>query len=429
MEITALGRPLGSSSTRSCPGECITVMVNRNNGSRLGWPWRMVVDLGDGSDGLGQRAAATDPDVVVLTHDDTDHIGGAAAALATMSKRGLGHPREIWMPADWLYLLTTWATATFLANPPAAADELDERLVHDVVDGDTYAQVALPDLHSFAAHHSYDDRLDDIHSANQQLDEILNAVVDEDTPKDLLAGVVREIQAHRQTTGDPTRGTFSGSAHKVGRRVIQRAQTLVSIVAAARTAGLVRWFSVDTSMHGASPYTTEGIPGAVTLLNAREVRRLPRFATPRPAAALFALARLTVSNQRALVTYIWPEDQAVASARGGAIVWSDSDGAGCDVSSRPSTRTPWQSVSVMTAPHHGSTVRAHTPIWAARTAAGSGRIGVLLSNNRHATTSSYTALPTGLRACTRCPSAPKVRASLRDAVAVSCGLGWHYAEV
>jgi len=60
----------------------------------------VVVDLGTATAGLAERAAAREPAVVVLTHDDNDHIGGFDAFIGAL---GRCRP-QFWLPAYWIFL-------------------------------------------------------------------------------------------------------------------------------------------------------------------------------------------------------------------------------------------------------------------------------------------------------------------------------------
>lgn len=58
-----------------------------------------VVDVGR-KHVLGRWAAGFDPDVLALTHDDKDHIGGVADFMKRLRPR-TGRLQELWVPYEW----------------------------------------------------------------------------------------------------------------------------------------------------------------------------------------------------------------------------------------------------------------------------------------------------------------------------------------
>lgn len=123
------------------------------------WLWenpdefRVVIDMGD-HEPFAQRAAAFEPDVLILTHDDDDHVGSAlsffkyraAQPPAPSTRRSsLARPTvvrklEVWVPYDWLRLGLVASEVQFeatvglgLAGSSAAGDN---RAVGDASDED-----------------------------------------------------------------------------------------------------------------------------------------------------------------------------------------------------------------------------------------------------------------------------------------------------
>ncbi len=133
MLITAYGR---RTDHVAWSGECFGV-TGRWGGDDRGDTrslQRIVVDLGTKADRIGRRAVREDPDVIVLTHDDRDHISGAPAALWSLNPRA---DRQVWLPADWWYLVAAWASA--------ASRPLDFGRRPTTVDPDQLAHVAEGD--------------------------------------------------------------------------------------------------------------------------------------------------------------------------------------------------------------------------------------------------------------------------------------------
>jgi hypothetical protein len=221
-------------------------------------------------------------------------------------------------------------------------------------------------------------------------------------------------------------------AGRVAKDVVKKAGRLIDIVATAAVHGVrVRYFSTDAVRNMQAPWRSEGLPGVATIINAVEVTLLPTTHT-NPALSLYLSLRLTEQNRRSLATFLWdrscPFDcsgigdipiewwDETENLRDpwkpwGVLIWSDGAGESCLVGWSGGIQfdlVPWEHVSLMTAPHHGSKGKAHKRIWQARAEFRDivGRqIPVLLAGGMglQQTTEEYVdETDTQLRSCTRC---------------------------
>ncbi|WP_344211835.1 hypothetical protein [Kribbella sancticallisti] len=408
----------------------------------------MVVDLGHREVDLGLQASSFEPNVLVLTHDDADHVGGATAFFGAYrhlagTHRTAVNPPEVWLPLDWFHVVQALARLTERPNrredemrrsqveaatseagpidedtgalrmllgdaherrnPPASEEPIAQGLFDEV---DQYPEVlGLPEEIVWGVTRWFEHERGDI----RPWDEKFRPTQFRGEARDRISTRVEPvIKAHRKVISAGRQGagkdSWLGSHGAVAQRVAESAERIAGIVLAADEIGCrFRWFDVDLASARRLPcWPSEGRPGLVTILNAIEVEPPPPPPTD-PALALTLAARLSVQNRRALVTYLWPTapspydpwDQT--SGTDGVLIWSDAEGsvAGCE----PTTgMVPWRTVSVMSAPHHASSVSAHEAIWRHRPP----NIKVILSNNKEPDSPYFLSLPTALRDCTHC---------------------------
>lgn len=400
MRVTALA---GTSGV-SYHGECLVTE----------WPdhRRVVVDLGDGTDGVWAAGLSSRTDILVLTHDDDDHIGGAESGLRAVRRGTAGPVKEIWLPADWWFVASALAAAHGVAPAPNA-----DPLTPDDLRSDGPRPRSRPGLH-FA---------EDCEAAHPDaITEWLDHLPDDaDLPAgpdhDIRPGIIEALNEFRRSSGHRHGGSrFRGTAAVVAERLARTAHRLLRIIRLAASVSRIRWFTVDTALP--EPWRREGRPRTATLVNAEEVHISPLSVASPPGCVVEALC-LSVQNRRALVTWLWG---GVRTGDRGVVIWSDSGGAGCT-----RRRVPWSSVAAMTAPHHGSATKDHARIWTWRARHGDDSIGVLLSNNQHSTAPAFNALGPGLGFATHIdrtsgpPPPPCNDAWIRLTVAAHAGNGHH----
>ncbi|MPQ99512.1 hypothetical protein GB931_16635 [Modestobacter sp. I12A-02628] len=391
MKINAYGRTL-----RTWSGECFRIEgawsgVDRGSSRAVG---RVVIDLGNKDDGIGARAVAPGVDVIVLTHDDDDHIGDAPNVLRTL---GVDRNRQVWVPADWWYVVAAWGASTGSPACPegpiaVTAEDIERVARHSPKKTTSVVTRDHPRLPGLERGFCSPDGHIEHHDA---IAAWLTSIED-DLPDDAEDKIAVAVVEHRTRTGRSGGRQFTGTPQEVARRVMRRADIIrATMTAAARTSEL-RFFTVDTYAQTPDPWLTEGIPQAVTLVNAQEVIP-PRACIVDPLAVLTHAVFLSAQNRRALVTFVWPD----LSGANGFLCWSDSGGYNCGLRSRaPTSRTPWDKVGIMSAPHHGSRDKAHNLIWRVRLARRPST-PVLLCNNSQDTRPEYTSLPRRLRAATQ----------------------------
>lgn len=468
LRVTALG----SASTETKPNAGESFLIEGTDTDDCGCclrRFRAVVDVGEAAGGLGAAVAWPAPDVVVLTHSDSDHIGGFDEFADSLGPAS-AEP-EFWLPSDWMILVDAAHDALRAPSPGSApdsraADQLlaanaetaapagwspedppgqDEHHEPENATGEAPPRPALLSLWPGGGDPTEDDAADDPDERTVlkvAVDDVADRVAamlghrrlkgwDGTARKGLVAQIAKTIEKDRTaaaagglpdgtappdnrfpTSGVPgARTPLLGSPDEVAESVVKHAAAIAHVVARASGLGRLRWFSVD---HARArpwpwPWRTEGLPGTLTVVNARQVRTWPRLPASSDTASTLVLAySLTVVNRRALVVYAWSGPlngtQPVRYIGGditptglGALFWSDS--------TSPVRRhgpyagfIPWEHTGLMTAPHHGSKDGAHEHVWQDRPAG----CRVLLSNNTHDVTEQYFQIPPSDRGCDRC---------------------------
>lgn len=414
------------------PGECHLWSASTGYcdcGDPLGYlcghPAKVVVDLGKQSSGAGNRAVDFDPDILVLSHSDDDHIGGFKA----LSNRWPTNLSEIWVPYEWGLLAQAWS-AVLHGAPTREAVVVDPQLLREIGrtqhTGELAGAVVRRDISNKCSELMAEDMTRLLLNLSNTADPA------EDTAR-IKDAVTEAIEKERERNADwpplPKPESAAGVANDV---VSKKAAKLVRVLVISAIRGVtVRYFSTDAVSRASCPWRAEGMPGVATLVNAREVLLAPTRHTS-PGLSLYLAARLTEQNRRALATFLWdrtcpfdcPDTESIPIdwwdstdrlrstwKAWGVLVWSDGAGEACRVGGPGGVEAdlvPWEHISLMTAPHHGSRGRAHEAIWNARASFQRfvGRtIPVLLAGGSAAqkTAASYTAPDqTPVRACTRC---------------------------
>ncbi len=174
------------------------------------WIWaadesrcRVVVDVGCAQE-IGARAAQSRPDVVVLTHDDGDHIGGMWALLVQYAENPQWSRPELWLPVEWHFLVQALATA--METSPAGSQTYPES---SETNGTTGHTVLAPDTieRSRAAHDAAQDigaasvggdtdryRCEELERDNaRELDETIGEIAASPLPADLVEQLSRAL--------------------------------------------------------------------------------------------------------------------------------------------------------------------------------------------------------------------------------------------
>ena len=247
-----------------------------NCGSGLGFirgqAAKVVVDLGKRSSGAGERAAEFNPDILILTHSDDDHIGG----FQSLAKAWPSRLREVWVPYEWGLLAEALAALSGW-EPPQPQQEVqpDQIRALGVTDED---RVGLP------AAVVTDGEGDDEMLGNltdfiwgregDLLQGDVDGVVDSYELESAITAVIeQEREANPSWPPVPT----PEKAKRVSRDVVKKAGAILGILATATSHRTrVRYFSTDAVRYDRpDPWTTEGMPGIATVVNAVEVHRVP----------------------------------------------------------------------------------------------------------------------------------------------------------
>ena len=359
-QLVALG-----AETKKYPGEALLWTAARRHGPRLG---RVAVDLGR-TPGMGRLVAQAAPELLILTHDDADHIGGWRGFAST----GLTALEELWVPYEWGVLVRlladdAWASehsggddafmgAAWISEYPVGA-----RPTAEYVDSSERARGRALDLVNDPA-------------LSRRLGALLKKLGEQDDES-----------------------SWRGTPRQVARRAGARAVRLCEILHDVSRAGVrLRFFSVDHGRGSAAvPWQCRGAHSAATVANAVEVRLAKRVPAGLPQLAL--LLRLTIQNRRALCPVLW-------ACRCGptALVWSDSSG---EWTAEYDVGALLNQIAISTAPHHGSTNAAHDDAWEAlRPLLRRDDTIVVLAGGEHTqpnVRTEYLRLPVARRGCTRC---------------------------
>lgn len=387
---------------------------------------RVVVDLGLRNGGASPKAAAFDPHVVVLTHSDDDHIGGALPLFQELPDDAV--LQEVWVPYEWGLLASSLVLASTSGGQSEELPEFGEDSIVAVATRHP-AQELLPGALPTA---QGEDELELLWLAD--FPEVVDRVRKDKGRRAGIEGqVAKAIEKYRRSDRDWPLAKRVGDEAEVAVEVVRKALAIAEIlVAAAGRGARVRYFSVDAVKDHPPPWLTAGTPGVATIVNAIEVSvSIPRMRDPY--RSMYLLASLTVQNRRALMPFLWdsghggqcrlslsawtwqnrgPDRRAGLSdfcVPWGVLITSDSSGeSACVQDGWAQSLVPWTLVSAMTAPHHGSRVETHEAIWDARAShvdAARWKIPVVLAGGsglKKVPTKKYLDIDRSLRGCTCC---------------------------
>lgn len=323
---------LGALTTGTWPGESWTIerKAGPARGSSHGTPdgFRAVVDLGVNR-ALAVQAAAFRPNVVVLTHSDSDHIGGCEAFYDKF-KAPSGF--ETWVPFDWLRLRRAAGALPADAKTLRGRRDVTEALADALAEDDVFLRTASRET------------ADDGDAA--------------------LAGDRSQVMEHG-TEGRTV--LVRDVAVRLAQALQHHAVRILALLESLAAVGSVRYFDVEGAASAEQPpWRVQGSPGRLSVVNAVEVdcSALPPSASAATAADFVREYRLTIQNERSLMVFAWHGmDGSGAPCCQGALLCGDGvepvDAAGA-------TQVPWEFVGVQTAVHHGSTLAAHNSLWTRR---------------------------------------------------------------
>lgn len=359
------------------PGEALVWSTPTGRGARR---VAVGVDVGRSAE-LGRLVAQAAPAILVLTHDDLDHIDGwrgfAPLGLATL--------QELWIPYEWAALLDSYDALSHgraRVDPGIDVHGMAERLRSDFAPARRFPAESTP----WSRAPEDDGAAEDIDEG-----EVARAIR-------RISRDMNEFAKRQDPLGPPE--FAEGGPEKIAGRVKASVDNLGTILSGATSHGVtIRLFSGD-HVPGADacyPWMESAGQYLVSIANAIEVEPI-QLSTPSIADVAFR-ALATIQNQRALCPVLWHHGWV----EGGAIVWSDSTGAWVD-------RTPGVDhllslVRISTAPHHGSDKWHHEPAWEALAPflRATGTVVVCAGGQwNQGVATPYVGLPASRRACTRC---------------------------
>lgn len=295
---------------------------------------RVVIDAG-GTNACGTAAAAFNPSILILSHDDKDHIGGAVNLI-----NGASHSlQELWMPAEWSILIHQIANTDPVIDNEELPDQIDladveTRITRSLAEGEdeldpgpAVVARAVANLESWA-------HQDHAHNANFTLLGRNN---------------------HRYWYG-------ATDLNEIVQRVRKRAVHLCKILEAAYTNNVARrFFSIDMAIHSRDrTWETNGRLRVVTIANAVEVEHWDAITIPPGILYSYALSKITVQNRRALSTLLWTNPNDLNQC---VCVWSDTDGDWIRHIGPRGIDTVLSNSAGYSAPHHASNNPAHDRVW------------------------------------------------------------------
>lgn len=248
----------------------------------------ILVDAGEEGSALDDKLRQS-VDVLLFTHNDRDHVGGAPALL----RSGLIRIREVWLPYDWYVLYSAGA------NLVDALRRSDTDLEGVARDARTQVSEAIAVLRE--------------HLVNQEpIVEVIDAPF---LPRRLL-GHLNELFASLESeagakvvgaAGNALHANWIGGATATAKGVTSdgsrrsratRARATVRVVdAVLRWGGPTWWFSIDhTSAYMGPtdlPWELSGLRGEFTLVNALPVRVCP---LPPPPMSCLKQAQTTIGG-------------------------------------------------------------------------------------------------------------------------------------
>lgn len=390
-------------------------------------PRRVVVDLGYAGGGAPELAAEFEPHILVLTHSDRDHIGG----IDRFFSASLHSLEQLWVPHEWGLLVEAAEALTARSgrvDGPLVTVEQIRSMGRAAEHGDTWPDsvaVTVRDIDESDRRSPEQEHIGE----HQRSASVLRLDQRSDV---LIEAITAVIEQERDKNVDWPPVPSPEEAEEVAADTVRKSSRIALAISAARARGVrVRYFSTDHVSDEVQPWLTSGDRGTATIVNAVEVI-VRRCRVEEPATSFYLLARLTAQNRRALMPFLWAsgspdccrdlawlhrewpdywvdtESEPDACKPWGALICSDSSAESArGQGGLAGTLIPWEHLSVMTAPHHGSVDAAHAGIWEQRQqhAALTGReIPVVLAGGtrRHPVTEEYTNLDRRLRACTRC---------------------------
>lgn len=317
-------------------GECFIWRSGRNGKV-------VAVDAG-GAGSVGAYAGASSPNILILSHDDNDHIRGAASLI----RAACGTLEELWVPVEWAILIKQIVETGPVATFPDVSVSLRS------LEGDIAAQVR-----SSAGE---GESLRDGNGQEQVTPEMVATA--RRYLNDWSVEGVDDSEGFLLTLSAPDAVRWYGAVdlHEIVRRVRARAAVLTNIFRIALACDVrLRFFSIDLAIaSSARTWEREGLPGTVTIANASEFVSPLSVSVPPGIPYSYALTRLTVQNRRALSTLLWVHDDRPDD---GVIIWSDTDGNWLDHSSPLGLGRLIGTLGASSAPHHASSNPAHDRVW------------------------------------------------------------------
>lgn len=347
-----------------------------------------AVDLG-ANEATGTHVATQHPRILLLTHDDDDHIGGwdGFAAEANRMQRW---PEEIWMPYEWGALAIAAASTR-----PATAGTQPARATPDGV----FEELGIDKWTVVSRREGHD-------TGDDRGGSVLDTIDWDAAHKQVAAlGDSGELAEHVEAVLDPEKEEFEGigTRREVAERAVDSVQKILRIIGDVhRSSAAVKLFSIEHAKRDPEPqpWFAEGLQGLITVPNGRKVEpaSLTAAATVQHLAMLYTLS---IQNRRALTALLWT---CCCVHSNKAMAWSDSSG---EWVIDGELEVPTGLMALATAPHHGSAKVDHTDAWTAMWGADPDLVLVAAGGQyNQQVNGAFLAAPHEQRACNRCRHTP-----------------------
>ena len=311
----------------------------------------IMVDAGEEGSALDDKLRQS-VDVLLFTHNDKDHVGGAPALLRSEQIR----IREVWLPYDWYLLYSTGA------NLVDALRRGDPDLEGVARDARTQVSDAVGILREHLVNQEPTVEVIDAPFLPRrilgQLDELF-ASLESQAGAEVVGAAGNALRAN--WIGGTT-ATAKGVTSEGSRQVrVTRARATVRVVDAVLLwGGQAWWFSIDHASAYTSPtnlpWEWSGLRGEFTVVNALPIRVCPLPPPPTAAVAYAELATayaLTIQNRRALVAL------GHTKLGCGHVLFASDSAFEFDQLAGGVPVVPWPMIGAAVGLHHGSAGEAH----------------------------------------------------------------------
>lgn len=377
MEITFLGELKDSKNNYITAGESTVFKYDHEN--------FYMIDLGYSR--MGKRCASLNPNYLVLTHSDSDHISG----FSNFWNGSKVKPKEVWIPHDWIravlaaeiYLLKLEnrnIRNISVISDISLNDNIENDLHIEIEDIfsiiDTERTWGISEIYTLANHlyglYGEIHQRIDMYNTN----DIISYYFSSEFYQQPFTNIFEKFSISSQrnlTLSGITPSIYPDMLSALGRlntfkrslafNVIFATKKVRDIIITLHKSGTkVRYFSVD-NFDPNNNFAISKIDTKLEIINAN-----PKSFVEISSGTLIDWIRNTTEsvliNERSLISEITYKDINKNDKK--IIIWSDSSGMNVVSQNNKSGKqykVDWNKIVIMTAPHHGSYKSTHNKIW------------------------------------------------------------------